>query len=375
MCYTEGVDDPARKPRRVSVDIPPTLIRSKAPLRISFSGGGTDVSPYMDEYGGVVLSTTIDKYAYATLRVRDGKDITIQSLDYDVVAKYRTDEPLIYDGNLDLVKAVINRFNGPLASEGTGAHAHSLDFFLHSDAPPGSGLGSSSTVVVTLIGLFYRWLHLPLTHYDIAQLAYEIERVDLGIQGGMQDQYAAVFGGFNFIEFGKSAVVVNPLRVEREILHELNYNLLLCYTGQTRLSARILETQIEAYRHKRADVLGAMHQIKEVTVAMKNALLQGKLDDFGALLHEAWEQKKKLARQITDPHIDEMYDVARQNGALGGKILGAGGGGYMLLYCPFDRKHIIARKMEELGGQVVEFDFDHGGLQTWTARSDCTWSV
>jgi D-glycero-alpha-D-manno-heptose-7-phosphate kinase len=338
---------------------PGTLIRSKAPLRISFSGGGTDVSPYVEEHGGVVLSTTIDKYAYGTLRVREGTEITVQSLDYDIVAKYRVDEPLIYDGNLDLVKAVINCFNGTL-SQG-------LEIFLHSDAPPGSGLGSSSTVVVVLIGLFQRWLHLPLTSYDIAELAYQIERRDLGIQGGMQDQYAAVFGGFNFIEFTESAVIVNPLRVEPEILHELNYSLLLCYTGQTRLSARILETQIGAYKQKKEDVLLAMHQLKEITIAMKNALLQGKLGDFGALLHEAWENKKKLARQITDPHIDEMYEVARRNGALGGKILGAGGGGYMLLCCPFDRKHIIACKMEELSGQVVEFGFDHGGLQTWTA--------
>lgn len=340
---------------------PGTMIRSKAPLRISFSGGGTDVSPYVEEHGGVVLSTTIDKYAYGTLRVREGTEITVQSLDYDVVAKYRVDEPLIYNGNLDLVKAVINCFNGTL-SQG-------LEIFLHSDAPPGSGLGSSSTVVVALIGLFQRWLHLPLTSYDIAELAYQIERRDLGIQGGMQDQYAAVFGGFNFIEFTESAVIVNPLRVEPEILHELNYGLLLCYTGQTRLSAHILETQIGAYKQKKEDVLLAMHQLKEITVAMKNALLQGKLGDFGTLLHEAWENKKKLARQITDPHIDEMYEVARQSGALGGKILGAGGGGYMLLYCPFDLKHVIACRMEELGGQVVEFGFDHGGLQTWTARA------
>jgi D-glycero-alpha-D-manno-heptose-7-phosphate kinase len=340
---------------------PGPLIRSKAPLRISFSGGGTDVSPYVEEHGGVVLSTTIDKYAYGTLCVRQGTEITVQSLDYDVVAKYRVDEPLIYNGNLDLVKAVINCFNGTL-SQG-------LEIFLHSDAPPGSGLGSSSTVVVALIGLFQRWLHLPLTSYDIAELAYQIERRDLGIQGGMQDQYAAVFGGFNFIEFTESAVIVNPLRVEPEILHELNYGLLLCYTGQTRLSAHILETQIAAYKQKKEDVLLAMHQLKEITIAMKNALLQGKLGDFGALLHEAWENKKKLARQITDPHIDEMYEVARQSGALGGKILGAGGGGYMLLYCPFDLKHVIACRMEELGGQVVEFGFDHGGLQTWTARA------
>jgi len=168
------------------------IIRSKAPLRISFAGGGTEVEPYLSEQSGIVLSTTIDKYAYGSMRFRDDRQITLTSLDYDLVAKYSLDEPLIYDGNLDLVKAVIARLNRENSTQG-------LDFFLHSDAPPGSGLGSSSTLVVALIGLFAHWLHLPLTHYEIADLAYQIERRDMGIKGGKQDQYAATFGGFNFI--------------------------------------------------------------------------------------------------------------------------------------------------------------------------------
>lgn len=337
------------------------IIRSKAPLRISFCGGGTDVSPYVEERGGVVLSVTIDKYAYASLRIRDDQNISVQSLDYDIVAKYRVDDDLEYNGELDLVKAVIrNMYNG---------NKQGLDFFMHSDAPPGSGLGSSSTVVVALIGLIKHLQRLPLTNYEIADLAYRIERVDLKIKGGMQDQYAAVFGGFNFIEFGRDAVIVNPLRIEADIINELQYNLLLCYTGRTRLSANIITTQVDNYVRKETEVLAAMDELKQTTVALKNALLQGRLDDFGALLNEAWFNKKKMAKQITSITIDALYETARKNGALGGKILGAGGGGYLLLYCPFDRKHIIAEELEKLGGQVVEFTFDYHGLQTWEVRS------
>ncbi len=342
------------------------IIRSKAPLRISFSGGGTEVSPYKDEYGGVVLSATIEKYAYGSLRLRNDRNVTVKSLDYDIVAKYNLDEEMNYDGELDLVKAVIK--NKALNK----GFERGLDFFIHSDAPPGSGLGSSSTMVVALIGLLKHLQRLPLTNYEMANLAYHIEREDLGIKGGMQDQYAAVFGGFNFIEFGRgpglSNVVVNPLRIDAEVINELEYRLLLCYTGRTRLSANIISTQVEAYTKKEADVLNAMDELKKITTEMKNALLQKRVDDFGLLLHEAWINKKKMAKQITNTTIDALYETARQHGALGGKILGAGGGGYLLLYCDFDKKHIVAEELEKLGGQVVEFTFDWHGLQTWEVR-------
>ncbi len=333
------------------------IIRSKAPLRISFAGGGTDISPYVEERGGVVLSATIDKYAYGTLRSRADRNISVQSLDYDIVAKYHLDDDMNYDGELDLVKAVIKNMNN--------GYKHGLEFFIHSDAPPGSGLGSSSTMVVALIGLLKHLQRLPATNYELAELAYKIERKDLDIKGGMQDQYAAVFGGFNFIEFGASAVIVNPLRIAPDILNELEYNLLLCYTGTTRLSANIIKSQIESYTSKNQNVLHAMDELKKITIELKNALLQGRLDNFGRLLHEAWLNKKQMARQITNPNIDALYQTAKENGALGGKILGAGGGGYLLLYCEFDKKHIIAEKLENLGGQIVEFTFDYHGLQTW----------
>jgi D-glycero-alpha-D-manno-heptose-7-phosphate kinase len=333
------------------------IIRSKAPLRISFAGGGTDVPPYPQERGGAVLSITINKYAYASLVPTDDDAITVRSLDYDVMAKYHTREDLAYNGELDLVKATIRRM--------VGMEQRGLSLFMHSDAPPGSGLGSSSTLVVALVGLFRHWLRRPLTDYQIAEVSYQIERVDLGIKGGMQDQYAATFGGVNFIEFYDKAIIVNPLRVSLDRLNELEYCLLLCYTGRTRVSAHIVERQTQSFIQKKDEVVRALDAQKEMAIQMKNALLQGRLDDLGDLLHQAWQTKKHLDPAITTPQIDEMYAAARQEGAIGGKILGAGGGGYMLLYCPFDRKHLIAAVLERLGGQVVDFGFDLRGLQTW----------
>jgi len=368
------------------------ILRSKAPLRISFAGGGTDVDPFPRERGGAVLSVTINKYAYASLDPSSEPGVQVESLDYDVVAKYRTEEDLRFDGNLDLVKAVLQAMGrdeappraaaarggatGPLTALLTGeapprrAPAEpGLRIFLHSDAPPGSGLGSSSTLVVALLGLLARHRRHPFTDYELAELAWRIEREDLGIRGGKQDQYAAAFGGFNFIEFHPDAVVVNPLRMDQETLNELEYSLLLCYTGGTRLSGRILERQIASYVERRAGVVEALEAQKALAVALKNALLRRQLWDFGGLLHEAWETKKRLDQGISNPRIDEMYDEARRAGAVGGKLLGAGGGGYLLLYCRFDRKHRVAETLERLGGQVVEFGFESRGLQTWEAAA------
>ena len=331
------------------------IIRSKAPLRISFGGGGTDVSPYPEERGGVTLSTTIDKYAYCTLVGRKDNSINVKSLDYDVVADYHTDQDFQYDGSLDLVKAAIK-----VIKPGSG-----FELFLHSDAPPGSGLGTSSTLTVALVGLFKHWLKLPLTEYNIAELAYQIEREEAGIKGGKQDQYAAAFGGFNFIEFFKNRAVVNPLRIRRDTLNELEYRLLLCYTGKRRLSAGIIDDQVKRYIKRQEDMLHALDETKAIAIEMKNALLLGQIDEFGQLLHEAWCAKKKFSPKISQPYIDEMYEVARKSGAIGGKLLGAGGGGYLLSLCKFDKWHVVAEKLEALGGKVVKFAFDFIGLQTW----------
>lgn len=332
------------------------IIRSRAPLRLSFCGGGTDVPPYPQERGGVVLSATINKHAFASLIPQPGHDMKVTSLDYDTVAKYHLEDSLVYDGELDLVKAAVHRMN---------PERQGLDLFIHTDAPPGSGLGSSSTMAVALVGAFQRWRRLPSTAYEVAELAHQIERIDLGIKGGMQDQYAATFGGFNFIEFRGDDVIVNPLRIEPSLFDELEYRLLLCYTGKTRLSAHILDRQIDAYVKKKDEVVQALDAMKDLAIEMKNALLLGRLDAFGELLHVAWGHKKKLDAHISNGQIDELYDVARKKGAIGGKILGAGGGGYLLLYCQFDRKHVVAEALERVGGQVVDFGFDLRGLQTW----------
>jgi len=331
------------------------IIRSRAPLRISFGGGGTDVPPYPEEKGGAVLSSTIDKYAYCTLVTRTDNAVSVKSMDYNVAAKFNVNGELRYDGKLDLVKATIHRLDVR-----TG-----FDLFLHSDSPPGTGLGTSSALVVAIVSAFKQWLKLPLTPYDVAELAYHIERDEAGIKGGRQDQYASTFGGFNFIEFLGRTTIVNPLRVSRETLNELEYRLMLCYTGGSRLSAGILDDQIGAYIARDEQVIQALQETKDLAFNMKNALLLGKLGELGALLHQAWSCKKKFSGKITHAHIDKLYELARQNGAIGGKLLGAGGGGYLLFLCEFDKWHRVAEALEGAGGRIVNFTFDHLGMQSW----------
>jgi D-glycero-alpha-D-manno-heptose-7-phosphate kinase len=309
----------------------------------------------LEERGGAVLSATIDKYAYCSLASMRGKTSNVYSLDYDLVAKYYPTEKPHYDGELGLVKAAIKVM-------GTG---EGVDLFLHSDAPPGSGLGTSSAMTVAIVGAFNHWKKISATEYDVAELAYKIERQEAGIKGGKQDQYAAAFGGFNFIEFFKDTTIVNPLRIKADIINELQYRLLLCYTGRTRLSAGIIDDQVSGYVQKKESVTHALDQTKGLAVAMKNQLLLGHVDEFGALMHEAWQSKKQFSQKISDSHIDELYETARQNGTLGGKLLGAGGGGYLLLLTEFDKWHIVAAKLEELGGKVVKFSFSNSGVQTW----------
>ena len=271
------------------------------------------------------------------------------------MAKYSVNDRLEYDGKLDLVKAALK-----VMEIKSGA-----DLFLHSDMPPGSGLGTSSTMTVALVGAFKHWLKLPLSDYDVAELAYRIERQEAGIKGGRQDQYAASFGGFNFIEFQGETTIVNPLRISRDVLNELEYRLMLCYTGKTRLSAGIIADQMRGYTQKKEEVVHAFDETKALAFAMKNALLLGQVDEFGYLMDQAWQSKKRFTPKITAPYIDELYEVAKQNGAIGGKLLGAGGGGYLLLLCEFDKWHILAQKLEKLGGKVVSFAFEFNGLQTW----------
>ena len=334
-----------------------TLIRAKAPLRISFAGGGTDVPPFPEREGGCVLSSTINRYAWGTLKPRDDGQICINSLDFGLSLAYASRADLNYDGEMDLAKAAIKRLAGDAA---TG-----YDLFLHTDAPPGSGLGSSSAMMVALVGLLNEFHGLSLTDYEVAEVAYEIERVDLGIKGGMQDQYAAAFGGFNFIEFLADRVVVNQLKVSQDIQNELEYNLLVGNTGKLRLSSHIIDDQVRRYEQGDSDANEALRELKALTIEMKTALLHRRLDEFGRLLDLEWQHKRRMSPRISSPELDELYDVARREGAIGGKITGAGGGGYMLLYCRYDRKRAIRDKLRDMGVWMSEVSLEPLGLQTW----------
>jgi D-glycero-alpha-D-manno-heptose-7-phosphate kinase len=331
-------------------------VRARAPLRISFAGGGTDVPPFPSTEGGCVLSATIDRYAYGSLVPRSDRMVSIESVDFKTTTEMTLDQEILCDGSLDLIKAAVRRF-GRDNTEG-------YDLVLRSSAPPGSGLGSSSTMMVTLTGLLAKHYGKDLDEYQTAQLAHAIEREDLGITGGMQDQYAATFGGFNFIEF-TDRVIVNPLRVRDEIAHELELSMLLCFTGITRDSARVIENQTRRLTMNTGDTLDGLRAQKELAVAMKAALLTGDLSEFGVLLGEAWTQKKRISPLITNPRIDELYDVASSKGALGGKITGAGGGGYILFFCDFAKKHRVIDALEFAGAEVIEFAFETKGLTTW----------
>jgi D-glycero-alpha-D-manno-heptose-7-phosphate kinase len=335
----------------------PVRIRAKAPLRLSFAGGGTDVAPFPEREGGCVLSATISRYSWGTLMPRDDGQIHLESADLGALFYFDTRSNLVYDGKMDLAKAAIRTLSGQDSS--------GFDLFLKTDAPPGSGLGSSSSLMVNLIGLLREFKSLPLTEYEMAELAYQIERKQLAIRGGMQDQYASVFGGFNFIEFHAGHVIVNPLRINRDAANELEHNLLLCYTGKPRTTDGIIQDQMGRYEHSEEAALEGLRKQKTLAVEMKNLLLQRKLDDFGAALDCAWQFKKKMSPKITNPLIDEMYEEGRRHGALGGKITGAGGGGYLLLYCEYEKKHKVAEALRKIGGQPTEFSFEFHGLQTW----------
>lgn len=332
------------------------LIRAKSPLRIGLAGGGTDVPPYCDERGGAVLNATIDKYAYCTISPRSDKEINVRSLDYGKVERWMASGDMFtYDGNLDLVKAVLNHFT---VDEG-------FDMFLHCDAPPGSGLGSSSTVIVSIIGAMSEWLNEPMPQYDIANLAYLLERKELGLAGGKQDQFASVFGGFNFMEFKHDGTVVTPLRVKSDVLNELQYVLLLGNTGKTRDSSNIIKCQTAGYTKREEQVVDALDNVKRLARETTDALLLGDVHRIGELLNQSWQYKKKFTENISNDRIDTIYNAAIQNGAIGGKISGAGGGGFMFFICEYDKKHMVANELERLNVDIMHYNFDKKGLQTW----------
>lgn len=341
------------------------IIRSKAPLRIGLAGGGTDVSPYSDIYGGAILNATIDLYAYASLEPLDNGKIEF--------CVDGTDRCIILDSSKQLevmegFELFIGVYNRLVKQFGLNALSFRLTSYI--EAPQGSGLGTSSTIVVSLIGAFVEWLKLPLGKYDIAHLAYEIERVDLGMSGGKQDQYSATFGGINFMEFfGNDKVIVNPLNLKNEIINELEFNLLLYFTATQRLSATIINEQVKNVNEKNEKSIEAMHNLKEQAHQMKDSLLKGELHEIGKILHFGWENKKQMAHSISNNLIDTVYETALKNGATGGKISGAGGGGFMFFFCPGVTKMKVAKAIENLGGKVQSFKLTQDGLTTWTIHN------
>ncbi len=329
---------------------------SKTPLRISFAGGGTDVPPYPKLHGGAVISTTIDWYAYVSVTPRKDGKIAIRSLDFDMVSTLDSIAEARYDEKLDFAKAVVRAMGRP--TEG-------IDICVSCDAPPGSGLGSSSALIVGVVGALKHFLDQTMTSYEIAELAYKIEREELGIKGGMQDQYAATFGGINFIEFKADHVVVNPLRLRPEILNELSTHLVLCDTGKTRLSSRILSRQIKSYESGDPQVMKGLEGLKRLAGEIKDTLLRGQVDRLGPLLEEDWELKKQLDIKISNSYLDRISKIAKASGAAGGKILGAGGGGYFLFYCDPQKRPGLEKALTRAGCQLERFSFEPTGLQTW----------
>lgn len=333
-------------------------------MRIGLAGGGTDVSPYSDIYGGAILNATIDLYAYASLEPLNNRKIEFCIDGTDKCISLNSMQELEVHEDFALFIGVYNRI---VKQYKTGPLSFRLTSFI--EAPQGSGLGTSSTIVVSLIGAFVEWLKLPLGKYDIAHLAYEIERVDLNMSGGKQDQYAATFGGINFMEFlADNRVIVNPLQLKDEILYELEFNLLLYFTATQRLSATIINEQVKNVKENNEKSVEAMHHLKEQAQQMKDSLLRGELYKIGEILHFGWTNKKQIAHSISNDLIDKVYSTALQNGATGGKISGAGGGGFMFFYCPGVTKIKVAKAIESLGGRIQSFKFTKQGLTTWTSN-------
>jgi D-glycero-alpha-D-manno-heptose-7-phosphate kinase len=279
------------------------------------------------------------------------------ALGYSV--KYNLDEAPVFDGVLDLAKAAIQRLS---AEQG-------MELDVRSDAPPGSGLGGSSAVTSAVIGAVASHMGKVISRYELAELNYTIERTDLRIAGGKQDQYATTFGGFNLIEFYPDRVIVNPLRIESDIIYDLEAHLMLCYTGRARSDLGLIDKQVRLYNEGRQETITGMKRLYEMVFELKDALLTGKLQHFGSMLNEAYLNKKRMNPDVATGTIaDELYGEAMRHGALGGKLLGAGGGGYLLLYCEVKNQYKVRAALEAMGGQVIDFTFDHHGLQSWRSR-------
>jgi D-glycero-alpha-D-manno-heptose-7-phosphate kinase len=327
------------------------IYKAKAPMRIGFFGGGTDVSPYAEEYGGKVLNCTIDKYVRCMLRPSAEEGITIRSLDLEEVSRRVTGR---WEGRLSLPQAVLDAM----------PQAEGVEVTMFSDVPPGSGLGSSSALVVSMLKLLGAAYNLSLDNHSLTELAYRIERCDLGIPGGRQDQYAACFGGMCVYHFGGKRVIVEPVVSDPTALLELESCLLIGYIGSRKLlTHHIVEDQVRRVRE--GDTVRYHDETKAFVDEAVKLLREVKIAEFGRLLHEAWQVKKAFSPHIASATVDEIYALARRHGAWGGKITGAGGGGFMVFACPFERRLELERVLGEAGVQIRHFSFTSSGVHAW----------
>ena len=348
------------------------LVRSRAPVRIDFAGGWTDVALFTKEAKGMVVNAAINIYSYSTISyTRDNqivkpshvlnRSVRIYSADFDTFVEAEDIRKLEYDGNIDLVKAAIRKM-----SIETGG----FDLITQSIAPPGSGLGTSASMGVALIGALSVLKEVSLLSYEHAELASNIEQEELGILGGKQDHYASAIGGVNFMEFSGEEVKTAPIHLPRETRYELEKNMILCYTGQSRLSGDIHQKVTFSYHNREKSTLDALRNLRSTADEIKDALMTGRLYNFGQLLSQNWESQKALHPSVTNDHIDGLFEVAIENGAIGGKACGAGGGGCILFYCNPNQDHLVRRALEKNGVTIIDFNFDFSGLKTWQVNEN-----
>ena len=348
------------RPRGVATRMP-LAVRARAPLRLGLAGGGTDLASYAEAFGGAVLNATIDRYAFASVRPRDDGQVVFDACDLDLVETHPAAARLP-DSRLLLHRGVYER----MVREANAGVPIAVTVTTSVDAPLGSGLGSSSALVVALIEAYAAYLEYPLGRYDLARLAYEIERIELGLAGGQQDQYAAAFGGINFIEFLQGGrVIVNPLRFSTAVVNELESSLVVCFSGRSRSSDRIIRQQSERLAAGSVEALEAMHQLRDDAVAMKQAVLYGDMEALATVLERSWLAKKRTASAVATEQIDALEALARSNGATAAKVSGAGGGGFMMFVVPSERRYRLVAALNEAGGQASPVKLTHRGSESW----------
>lgn len=332
------------------------IIRARAPIRMDFAGGWTDVPPFSEREGGAVINATINRYTYATLMPRSDNTIRIISADFDIFLEVKDFKQLEYDGNLDLIKAAIRVLG---IKQG-------MDLYVRCDAPPGSGTGSSSSISVALIGLLNTLQKEKLSPHEIAKLGRVLELRELHIAGGKQDYYASALGGINFLEFEDPAVSNSRLKISEATIAEMEKHMVLCYTGKSRLSGNIISTVMGAYQRGEEKTTQALFNLKRIAQEMKSTLLIGDMKKFASLLDENWKNQKMLDDSTTNEQIDLLFKAAYSAGAVGGKALGAGGGGCLLFYCEDNREHEVRKALQNMGAQIIDFNFEFQGLVTWS---------